>query len=192
MRPLSPRRYDRRVADLSIPTLETERLLLRAFREDDLDPYAALCADAEVMRFLGTGITFNRGESWRSMAGFLGHWVLRGYGMWALEDKATGTFVGRAGFLNPEGWPGFELGWTLAREHWGKGYATEAARRALGFAFDDLGRDRVISLIRPANAGSIRVAERIGEARVGEVELLGAPSFVYEIRRELRERPRSP
>ena len=169
--------------NLSIPTLETERLLLRAFREEDLDAYAVLCADAEVMRFLGTGVTFNRGESWRSIAGFLGHWVLRGYGMWALEEKAGGAFVGRVGFLNPEGWPGFELGWTLSREHWGKGFATEAARRALAFAFEDLGRDRVISLIRHANTPSMRVAERIGEKRVGEVELLGGPTMLYEIKR---------
>ena len=165
---------------MDIPTLETERLRLRAFRDEDLDAYAAMCADPEVMRFLGTGITLNRGETWRSMAGFLGHWALRGYGMWALEDKATGALVGRAGFLNPEGWPGFELGWTLGRQHWGRGYATEAARRALEYAFRELGEPRVISLIRPANLPSIRVAERLGEKRAGEIELLGDTALVYE------------
>ena len=165
---------------MDIPTLETERLRLRAFRNEDLDAYAAMCADPEVMRFLGTGVTLNRGETWRSMAGFLGHWALRGYGMWALEDKATGALVGRAGFLNPEGWPGFELGWTLGRPHWGRGYATEAARRALDYAFRELGEPRVISLIRPANLPSIRVAERLGEKRAGEIELLGATAIVYE------------
>jgi RimJ/RimL family protein N-acetyltransferase len=166
-----------------IPTLETPRLRLRAFRNEDLDAYAAACADAEVMRFLGAGTTLDRGEAWRSMAGFLGHWHLRGFGMWALEEKASGEFVGRSGFLQPEGWPGFELGWTLARPHWGKGYATEAARRALDFAFADMQRDRVISLIRPANLRSIAVAERLGEARVGEVELLGSTALVYEARK---------
>jgi RimJ/RimL family protein N-acetyltransferase len=117
------------------------------------------------------------------MAAFLGHWCLRGYGMWALQDKYTGALVGRAGFLNPEGWPGFELGWTLAREYWGRGYATEAARRALAYAFDDLKRDHVISLIRPANAPSIRVAERLGESLEREVELMGSRALVYGISR---------
>ena len=156
---------------------------MRAFRDADLDAYAAMCADPEVMRFLGTGVTLDRSEAWRSMAGFLGHWALRGYGMWALEEKQTGTLVGRSGFLNPEGWPGFELGWTLGRPFWGKGFATEAARRALDYAFEDLARKRVISLIRPANTPSMRVADRLGMVRAGEVTLLGGTAFVYEATR---------
>lgn len=163
-----------------IPELETKRLRLRAFRNEDLDAYAAMCADPDVMRYLGTGATLSRSEAWRSMASFLGHWALRGYGMWALEEKATGALVGRAGFLNPEGWPGFELGWALGREHWGRGLAIEAARRALDFAFTDLDQPRVISLIRPENAPSIRVAERLGEVRAGEIELMGGACYVYE------------
>ena len=168
---------------MQIPEIETERLLLRAFRNEDLDAYAAMCADPEVMRYLGTGVTLSRGDSWRSMAGFLGHWALRGYGMWALEEKTTGMLVGRAGFLNPEGWPGFELGWTLGRPYWGHGFATEAAKRALEYAFEILAQPRVISLIRPANTPSMRVAERIGEVRSGEIELLGGPCYVYEVHR---------
>ena len=168
---------------MDVPEIETERLRLRAFRNEDLDAYAAMCADPEVMRYLGTGATLSRADTWRSMAGFLGHWALRGHGMWALEEKATGTLVGRAGFLEPEGWPGFELGWTLGRPYWGRGFATEAARRALAYAFAELDRDRVISLIRPANTPSMRVAERLGEVRAGEIELLGGPCYVYEVRR---------
>lgn len=163
--------------------LETERLRLRQFTEGDLDRYAPMVADREVMRYIGTGAAMNRMEAWRSIAGILGHWQMRGYGMWALELKATGEFIGRAGFLNPEGWPGFELGWMLARAHWGKGYALEAARRALGYAFADLGRDRVISLIRPGNARSIRVAETLGERLAGEVRLMRAKALVYEVLR---------
>jgi len=160
--------------------LETERLRLRKFRESDWDPYAAMCADPQVMRYLGTGVTIGRDEAWRSLAVFLGHWQLKGYGMWALEAKQTGEFVGRAGFLHPPDWPGFELGWVLARPHWGRGYAIEAAREALRFAFEELDRDRVISLIRPANERSIRVAERLGSKLAGEVELRGSKALVYE------------
>lgn len=160
--------------------LETPRLLMRQLRESDWDPYAAMCADVEVMRYLGTGVVFARDEAWRSMANMLGHWQLRGYGMWALETRDTGDFIGRAGFLDPPGWPGFEVGWVLARGHWGKGYAREAAQAALAHAFDHLGKKRVISLIRHGNERSVRVAEAIGERLAGEVELLGSKALVYE------------
>ena len=164
-------------------TLETERLLLRPFRNADHRAYAAMCADPEVMRYLGTGVTQNPGEAWRAMASMLGHWELLGYGMFALEVKATGELAGRVGFLDPPGWPGFELGWVLGRAHWGHGYALEAARVCLDYAFGTLGRERVISLIRPANERSIRVAERLGERLAGEVDLLGGKALVYEILR---------
>jgi RimJ/RimL family protein N-acetyltransferase len=164
-------------------TLETERLLLRPFRNEDHAAYAAMCADPEVMKFLGTGVTQNAAEAWRAMASMLGHWQLLGYGMFAAEVKATGELAGRVGFLDPPGWPGFELGWVLGREHWGKGYAIEGARACLDYAFGPLRRERVISLIRPANERSIRVAERLGERLAGEVELLGGTALVYEKRR---------
>jgi RimJ/RimL family protein N-acetyltransferase len=102
------------------------------------------------------------------MATFRGHWDLRGYSMWALEDKASGRCVGWCGCWYPEGWPAPEIGWTLAKPHWGKGYAIEAARRALAFARDDLKWSRVIHVINPANARSIAVATRLGSRRVGE------------------------
>lgn len=163
--------------------LDTPRLRLRAFRGDDLDAYAPMCADPEVMRYIGSGVTLSRADAWRSIAGMLGHWQLLGYGMFALERRDTGQFVGRVGFLDPPDWPGFELGWLLGREHWGQGFAVEAARRALAFAFGELRRDRVISLIRPANARSIRVAEALGERLAGEIELLGSTALRYEIAR---------
>lgn len=164
-------------------TLETPRLLLRPFRGPDLDAYAPMLADAEVMKHIGTGVTLNRGEAWRAIAAMLGHWQLLGYGMWALELKATGELVGRAGFLDPPGWPGFELGWLLGRQHWGHGYASEAASIALGYAFAELKRDRVISLIRPGNERSIKVAERLGAKLAGETDLLGSKALVYEATR---------
>ncbi|MGE0355976.1 MAG: GNAT family N-acetyltransferase [Burkholderiales bacterium] len=158
---------------------ETARLRLRLFGERDLDALAAMYADAETMRHIGEGRTLTRDETWRAIAGMLGHWALRGFGMWALELKSTGELVGRAGFIDPEGWPGFELGWLLARPHWGKGYATEAARFALDHAVSSMGRRRVISLIRPGNERSSRVAEKLGMRVEGEIELLGGPVTVH-------------
>ena len=164
-------------------TLETERLILRMFREDDFEQYARLCADPEVVRYLGEGKTLNRSEAWRQMAMIIGHWELRGYGLWAVEERGSGKLVGRIGFFNPEGWPGFELGWVLGREYWGRGYATEGARRALAYGFTQMGRDHVISLIHPENSGSIRVAERLGERLEGRTELFGHEVLIYGIDR---------
>jgi RimJ/RimL family protein N-acetyltransferase len=164
--------------------LETERLKLRMWRESDIDAYAEMCADPLVMRYLGPGKAFTRHEAWRSMAFFIGHWQLRGYSHWAVEEKATGAMVGRIGFLNPEGWPGFEIGWTLARHAWGKGYATEGAKAALQYAFDTLDRRHVISLIHPDNTPSMRVADRIGERFERKTRLLDSwDVLVYGIDR---------
>jgi RimJ/RimL family protein N-acetyltransferase len=162
--------------------LETERLRLRWLREDDFDEYAKMCRDPEVMRFLG-GVLLTDIEIWRQMASIMGHWYFRGYGIWAAEEKSTGKLVGRIGCLKPIGWPAFEVGWVLSRESWGKGYATEGARRAMAYAFDELDRDHVISLIAPENVPSIRVAERLGEKVEGQTELLGKEVLIYGIDR---------
>ncbi len=112
---------------------------------------------------VGSGDPWDRGRSWRHLAFLIGHWQLGGTGMWALEHRETGAFVGLAGFSEPAGWPGCELAWTLARRWWGHGYATEAARAALDHAFQVWWKERAISLIHPENQASIRVAERLGE-----------------------------
>lgn len=181
--PGTGRRERRLVNDMKEVILETERLTLRMFREDDFEQYAGLCSDPEVVRYLGEGKTLSREEAWRQMAMIVGHWHLRGYGPWAVEERASGSLVGRIGFFNPEGWPGFELGWVLRREHWGKGYATEGARRALAYAFAEMGREHVISLIHPENGGSLRVAERLGERLEGRTELFGHEVLTYGIGR---------
>src|SRR6185437_15751902 len=168
---------------ISIPVLETPRLLMRQFLPSDFEALAALHADPEVMKYLGDGKPKARAETWLAMASYLGHWELRGYGLWAVEEKATGRFIGRIGLLNPEGWPGFEIAWTLARDRWGNGFATEGAKAALDHAFSVLKRDHVISLIHPDNVNSIRVAHRIGEKLEGQVPLMGVMRSVYGIRR---------
>jgi RimJ/RimL family protein N-acetyltransferase len=169
----------------TIPTLETGRLRLRPLHGSDLDDYAALYADPEVLRHLSCGPEpWDRGRTWRHMAFQQGHWELAGAGMWAVEHRETGAFLGMIGFAAPEGWPGFELAWTLARRWWGHGYATEGARAALAHAFTTWEKDRVISLIHPDNAASIRVAERIGERLQGRIHHFGRELLCYGIDRE--------
>src|SRR5256885_2167036 len=159
-------------------SLETERLLLRWFRETDFPEYLATSTDPEVMKFLG-GKPQTEIEAWKSMAAFMGHWYFRGYGVWAVEEKSSGKLIGRIGFMDPAGWPGFELGWTLARASWGKGYATEGAGRAMEYAFTLMNRRHLISCIAPENVSSIKVAERLGETVEGESELLGHAVLIY-------------
>jgi RimJ/RimL family protein N-acetyltransferase len=159
--------------------LETQRLLLRPFRAGDLDAYAQICADAEVMRYIGAGQPQSRDEAWRAMALFLGHWELRGYGMWAAEDRQSRALVGRIGLHNPEGWPAFEVGWLLDRSRWGEGLATEGGQAAMQYAFVHLDQPHISSLIRPDNSASIRVAEKLGMMRERVITLSGGDVLVY-------------
>ena len=159
------------------PRFRTERLLLREWRTEDIDDYAAITADPEVMELLGGPL--DRAGAWRQMALHAGHWSLRGYGNWALERD--GRMIGRAGLWYPEGWPGLEVGWTLARDAWGHGYATEAARAAMEWAWTELRVPGLVSVIRPENARSIRVAERLGFGPEREAVVLGVPCVVYAI-----------
>lgn len=164
-----------------IPQLETERLLLRGFRADDFEAWASFLADPEVVKYLW-GVPQPRIDSWRQMATTLGHWALRGYGMWAVERKSDHAFIGRVGMLNPEGWPGLELGWTLGRPYWGKGYATEAAAISMRYAFLTQPVDRIISCIDPENKASQAVARRLGESKGAPQELsIGGHKFVVDI-----------
>ena len=164
---------------MEIPQLVTQRLLLRELRDDDLDSYAAMMADPEVTRYLGDGTPFDRGGAWRQMAMLTGHWVLRGFGVWAVEERETGAFIGRIGCMEPEGWPAIEVAYTLARPFWGRGYAREGAAAALHYARTVLRRDPVYSIIRPANAGSIRVAESLGATPERLIDFFGAQACLY-------------
>jgi RimJ/RimL family protein N-acetyltransferase len=164
------------------PTLTTERLHLRMLHESDYEQYAAIHMDADVTRFTAR-THFDRLDAWRHLAMILGHWQLRGFGMWGVFERDTDRLCGRVGFYQPETWPDFELGWTIGKEFWGKGYAPEAAKACLDYAFGEMKRTRVISLIDPQNVASIRVAEKIGERLTDETfETGGHRVLVYEIR----------
>lgn len=157
------------------------------FTKDDLDTYARICADAEVMRFVGEGKPISRTDAWRHIAIFLGTWQLRGYGVLAVQDKVSSQMIGRVGYIHPEGWPGVELSWTLARQFWGRGLAIEAARACLQHGFSKFGLTHVISLIHPENRRSISVAERLGESKEGSTEIFGKTSLIYGIRNDTQQ-----
>ena len=137
---------------MQIPRLETQRLILRGLCEEDLDAYAEMYGDSEVVRYIGSGKPLSRQQSWRSMAMMLGHWQLRGYGMWAVEERQSSEMIGRIGCWQPEGWPGFEIGWMLRRAYWGHGFATEGAKAAMDYAFGEMQKSHVMSLISPENS----------------------------------------
>lgn len=166
-----------------IPTLTTDRLVLRPLDRSDAVALAALNADPEVTRFISPdGLPLSPEDSWRQLAMLVGHWQLRGFGMWAVaERERPDVLIGRIGCHQPEGWPDFEVGWALASSCWGRGYATEGAAAAMRYAFEMLERPRVVSLIDPANVRSRAVAERLGEQRVGEWMMRGRSVDLYAI-----------
>jgi RimJ/RimL family protein N-acetyltransferase len=159
----------------------TERLVMRGWRAEDFERWARICSDAEVMRGLGVDGAMSPAAAWRDMAMLAGHWVLRGFGHWVLEERESGRVVGRAGLNHPPDYPGLEVGWLLAREDWGRGFATEAARAAASWAREELGARRLISLILPENRGSIAVAERLGARLEGHTTVRGMDARVYGV-----------
>lgn len=142
------------------PRLETERLLLRPMEERDIPHLFEVMADEETARHIG-GVQ-SPPLVWRAVASIIGHWALRGYGFFSVEDKASGEWLGRIGPWYPHGWPQPEVGWTVKRQAWGKGIAPEAAARCLDWVFDELGWESVIHLIHKDNTGSQAVARKLG------------------------------
>jgi RimJ/RimL family protein N-acetyltransferase len=168
------------------PRLETPRLILRGWRPDDFAPYAAMLADDDTARFItarGRGLTGT--EAWSETVWLVGHWQMLGYGMFVVEERATGAFLGRIGPLHPPWWPDLEMAWALAPAARGRGYATEAARAAIGWTFESLVIDRMVSIIHPLNAASQAVAARLGQRRTGEqFTPFRDPCDIWEICRE--------
>jgi RimJ/RimL family protein N-acetyltransferase len=160
------------------PELRTERLLMRASRFEDYERWIGVVADPAVGAGLGKPNGLTPHEAFVDLSVLTAHWTLRGFGHWMLESLETGELVGRAGLYHPPDWPDVEVGWTVAREHWGKGYAPEAGRRACEWAHEELGLPRILSLIHPDNAQSMRVAEKLGLKREGRHSTRG---FVLEV-----------
>jgi RimJ/RimL family protein N-acetyltransferase len=159
------------------PILETDRLILRAPAAEDLEPWVEFAGDAETMRFLGGAQA--RSVAWRGLCTVLGAWSIRGFGMFSVIEKSSGRWIGRLGPWQPEDWPGTEVGWGLARESWGKGYATEGAVAAMDFAFDKLGWTEAIHTIEPGNVASQAVAKRLGATLWGPSKM--PPPYEHEV-----------
>jgi RimJ/RimL family protein N-acetyltransferase len=149
--------------------IETERLVLRPPEQQDFEGWAAFMADEETARFVG-GVQ-PRAAAWRSMATMAGSWSLLGFGMFSVIEKATGRWIGRLGPWMPEGWPGTEVGWGLAKAAQGRGYGVEGATAAIDWAFDNLGWSEVIHCIDPANRPSQQLAERLGSRLLRKTRL---------------------
>lgn len=173
-----------------MPELLTPRLRLRPWRDDDLEPLAAMYADPEVMRYIGDGSVRTRDETAVGLARMRAEWDERGHGMFAVELRESGELTGWTGttvpgFL-PEVLPAVEIGWRFARRFWGRGLATEAARAALGHAFDTVGLERIVSICNVDNAASEGVMRKLGMHldRETAVPAHGTRVRVYAISRE--------
>lgn len=142
------------------PNIETVRLRLRMFRPDDLDNLAALLADPDVMRYVEDGHPKDRTVAEKALNSIIAHWGRHGFGRWAVEEKASGSFIGFGGLRSLFGTA--EVVYHLAPKHWGKGFATEMAHSALAFGFNERGFERIVAIAKPGNAASIHVMEKLG------------------------------
>ena len=168
------------------PVIETERLRLRQWRAEDMAPYAAMLSDPGTARFItvdGQPVV-DEMTGWRHAVVMAGHWMLHGFGMFVVEEKASGKFAGRVGPWFPPSWPGFEVGWGIAREFRGKGYAVEAARASIDWAFATFAIDRIVHCIDRENVASQAVAQRLGAGKGREIELFGHVSDLWVTNRD--------
>ena len=161
---------------LNIPVVETERLILRGHRMEDLDAMVEFFAGD---RNSYVGGKMERGDCWRAMLRGMGHWAMRGYGLWHIEEKATGKVIGWAGILHHIEWPEPELAYTLFEGFEGKGFAIEAATAARDYAAHNFGIDAPVSLIDPENTQSMKLARRMGAVFEEDIVVIGYPTQVW-------------
>ena len=165
------------------PQVETERLLLRAWRKEDFRPYHALLQHPDVHRHFGPE-PMGQEECWRRLTAGVGGWVFNGFGTWGVERKSDGKLVGNVGLftawrgLDPEFGEEPEMGWIMAAETHGQGMASEACRATLDWAESNLAPTAMWAIIAPENEPSIRLAERLGFERLHETPYHGAPTLV--------------
>lgn len=170
---------------MEVPVLETERLKLRGHRISDFAASAAMWADPKVVRHIG-GHASTPQQAWLRLMSYVGHWPLLGFGYWAIEEKATGEFVGELGFadfkreMEPsiKGMP--EAGWVLRSHAHGKGYGTEALSAIFAWGDKQLPSKRIVCLIEPGNVSSLRLAKKYGFKEVQPTKFNGVPIILFE------------
>jgi RimJ/RimL family protein N-acetyltransferase len=168
------------------PRIETERLILRPWCASDIAQNTAMLSDPGTARFITPDrkpVTTEL-KGWRNAAVIAGHWALHGFGMFAVEERASGRYVGRVGPWNPPEWPGFEVGWGIAKECRGRGYAVEAARAAIDWVFANFAVDRIVHCIDPINLASQGVAKRLGAVIEGQASMDGDDVDLWVTKRE--------
>ena len=165
-----------------MPSIETERLLLRRFRPGDLDELAKLFADPDVMRYVGNGQPIDRNEAERALRSIINHWERHGFGRWAVVDKQSNEFIGFGGLRSLFDTP--EVVYHFSKENWGKGLATELARASLRFGFDDRGFDRIVAVAKPENRASIHVMQKLGMRFEMKTSYYNIEVVQYEITRK--------
>lgn len=169
----------------AMPVLETPRLRLRRPNEADFEGFCTLMSDPVAAAHIGGAMT--EPITWRWMCMLLGHWQVRGYGFFSVEDKATGAWVGRVGPWFPHGWPAPEIGWAVTRSFWGRGYGPEAAAVAMDYVFDQLGWRNVIHLIAPENVNSQALARKLGSVDTGQDAEIAGLNAIGDVWGQSRE-----
>lgn len=148
------------------PSIRTDRLLLRRWRAEDVDPFAAMCSDPEVMRYIGSGRTRTRQQAAAAIQAYETMWEEKGYGLFAVELPGSDPLIGFTGLAEPtflpEIMPAVEVGWRFARRSWGNGFATEAARAVLDFALVERRMPEIFAVHQADNHASARVMQKLG------------------------------
>lgn len=165
--------------------LETERLILRRPEERDFEGFCELMTDEVASTHIG-GVA-EPPMIWRNLAMLIGHWEMRGYGFFSVIDKASRDWVGRVGPWRPHAWPDTEVGWSIARRFWGRGFGPEAARASIDYAFEQLGWTRVIHLIAKDNVNSQAVARKLGSVNTKETVIVPGLGMETEVWAQTRE-----
>jgi RimJ/RimL family protein N-acetyltransferase len=169
---------------MEVPEIITRRLRLRAWRAGDAKLMAAIYANPDVVRYLRP---LDLGGTQRQLEMFVRQWEVLGFGLWAVEERSSGRLLGRIGLFHHADWTATphdaEVGWTLARDTWGQGLATEGGAAALAFGFGERGMGRIISIAHRENVASQRVMEKLGLRREGETEWRETPVVWYAVER---------
>ncbi|WP_027550005.1 GNAT family N-acetyltransferase [Bradyrhizobium sp. Cp5.3] len=184
---IPPLKPGARLLEVTGPRIETERLILRPWCASDIAPNAKMLTDPGTARFIAADGKPVATEiaGWRNAAVISGHWALHGFGMFVVEEKSSGAYIGRVGPWCPPGWPGFEVGWGIAKEFRGKGYALEAARASIDWVFDSFEVDEIMHCIESVNAPSQAVARSLGARKDREIDLFGKPADAWITSRAL-------